>query len=298
MKINGPLSRRLQRYQVLCEPPLCAIYRWHPGLVDAALDVEVDFTSIAALVADPAFLRELRRQFGAFPPAFLDSGAFPGMLVDPATDTLRPFYHSVIRRVAGFAWSFDGGILREEVADLVRFHHVRLVASFRPFGCVEAGREPRSFGFKAYLERRLPSIVRKETLRLMRGRVLMGGPEGEIAAEKLTAVPKTRIDPAILADAIGYAVRSEEDRRLFWGLVVEGRTFPALSRSLERRETSLRGSSARLIGRIAKALGAAERASDFDAIRKALGQLASPGDYARWVGGGESGGGANHFSPR
>jgi len=119
-------------------------------------------------------------------------------LLNPCFDSLEPFYRSVLRRsVAGWTLS---SCQREELSERIRFEHLRHVHSYMP-GAIAADGEVHFYGFKAYLEQRVPYIAAAH-FRMM----LAVARRQELLDEKLDFLPdagtEIRFDKASVRDAV------------------------------------------------------------------------------------------------
>jgi hypothetical protein len=261
-----------------------AAFRWHPILVDVALDVTKSPGSIAAIIRDAAFTEECRIR-SAFCPSLqraLD-GDFTRLL-DPAVDTLSPFYFSVLRRACGgFSRLHDDRNCREQMLEIVRFMHIKHVQTFKP-GDIAADGPVRFFGFKAYFERWLPSAVRDEFFKWHCKAARVQSLDDPEHPRQEPATDRPCIDALTLEDCLGAAIHTPYEARLFWLFVANEAGLEDCAEIYRCSQGKIHGDLKAIFVRFGQKLsGKSVPNPDIHRCRKALASMVPPERLADWL---------------
>jgi hypothetical protein len=254
-----------------------AVFRWHPALVDAALEHSSIPDDLKSLVASKEFQDRCKETLARMP----SLASRLGDLLNPRFESLEPFYRSVLRRaVAGWTLTAEQ---REELFERIRFEHLRHVHSYMP-GAIAPDGEVHFYGFKAYLEQRVPYIAAAHFRKM-----LSVARRHESFNEKLDFLPepqtKIRFDKSAVSEAILQTVTSSYDAELLWFCVSRNATLEQCSEHLGWSGAKVHGDLARIFEGIGRRLDVTRHASpNVLACRKALSDLIAREELADLLG--------------
>lgn len=222
MKTQITLTRRQVTLETLRVSG--ALYRWHPLLVDAALDLSCSFHNLNALTGDPRFLDAVDRLRTLAPSLAQALGEnVVGSLRDNSLPLEGPFLQAMRRKVlARMKLVIDGNrLLADEIEECARLEYLRLASRFLP-GRIEADGTVRTFGFKAFLEMqmsyKLRDVVRQCMAAFGRNEYVEDLDQRLIAPSDQSATPDASV---VILRAIRNALRSQREVELLGAFLKE-----------------------------------------------------------------------------
>lgn len=246
-----------------------APYRWHPALIDAALDLNLRFEKLEDLVASKAF-KTRAEALGVWFPSLKNLG--PQDLLDPTKTSNDSFLAKTIRKACPIITT-QGGARWEEMLEFARYQFLVLVAAFKP-GQIENG-SVRLFGFAPYLRKRMAFALRDQARVVWRD-------SGNLEVHSEISDPQQAITRRVeVTEAVSLAVRTRKDAELLWFVVGCGGNFGECAPFLGFSKASAHRQMSTIIQRIAANLGQIDTVEDTARCVRELGRCLSPDDLKR-----------------